>query len=348
MARSILPRSSTVTASTVPAQRNLLLAVPGAFDERRFAPPAEAFDEYYRQVAQGYERMQGNRVVIAGLARDIEAILPTTIERVERLGGFFRDYRAVIYENDSCDRTRELLHDWSSSNPRVCVLSETRDDPVNLPSRCLSRATRMAYYRARCHEVVTREFSRFDHVILVDTDLQGGWSYDGVAHTFGTSGWDFVGANGIIYRRRWLSPNAVAHYDAWAYRIDGDFTSLTTKQVNRLKYHRGQPLQPVYSCFGGIGIYRMPAYLAGRYDGSDVEHVTFHREMHRRGFNQTYLNPNLIAVYGRKHRSLDRWAARVIRVLDHLPLRQPTVWQYAALQDTKTRRQPPGVVPRAA
>jgi hypothetical protein len=151
-----------------------------------------------------------------------------------------------------------------------------------------------------------------------------------VAHTFGQDGWDFVGANGIIYRRRGFNPNAIAHYDAWAFRLDADFTPLTTKQVNRLLYQRGQPLVPVASCFGGVGIYRMPAYLAGRYDGSDVEHVTFHREMHRRGFDKTYLNPSLIAVYGRKHRSLDHWAATIIRGLDRLPLRAPTVWQFPA------------------
>jgi hypothetical protein len=339
---------STVPCRTTTAQRTLSLSVPGAFDERRFLPPAATSDDYYCVVARGYDRMRGQRVVIAGLARDIEALLPTTIERVERLGDFFFDYRAVFYENDSADRTQTLLHEWSVMNPRVRVISETRDDPVNLPSRCLSRAARMAYYRAQCHKVVTQDFARFDYVILVDTDLQGGWSYDGIAHTFGLSDWDFVGANGIIYRRRWLDPNAIAHYDAWAYRIDADFTPLSTKQVNRRVYHRGQTLQPVYSCFGGVGIYRMPAYLAGRYDGSDVEHVTFHREMHRRGFVKTFLNPNLIAVYGRKQRSLDPWAARLIRFIDWLPPRRQTDWQYPPQRTTTSRKQSPPALPRAA
>jgi hypothetical protein len=332
----MIVHSATTTASVD--------APPVAFDETLFPPDEQTRGAYSASVARGYDRMRASRAVIAGLARNVQTILPMTIQRIECLGKLFRDYRAVIYENDSVDGTRPLLHEWSDLNPRVSVVCETRDDPVNLPSRCLSRATRMAYYRAQCHQVISREFARFDFVILVDTDLLGGWSVEGVAHTFGQDGWDFVGANGIIYRRRWLSPNAIAHYDAWAFRLDADFTPMTTKQVNRLLYERGQPLVPVTSCFGGLGIYRMPAYLAGRYDGSDVEHVTFHREMHRRGFDKTYLNPSLIVVYGRKHRSLDPWAAAIIRALDRLPFRTPTVWQFPA--DGAASAQPLAEAPR--
>jgi glycosyltransferase involved in cell wall biosynthesis len=303
--------------------------VLGAFDELHFAPIPGTESKYFDSVARGYDRMRHQRIVIAGLARDVEGILPRTIERIERQGRFFRDYRVVIYENDSVDTTRWILKTWAARNARVTVVCENRDDPVNQAARCLSRAARMAYYRSRCHELIRDEYSRYDHVMLVDTDLTGGWSYDGVAHTFGQTQWDFVGANGIIYRRRRLRPNAVSHYDAWAFRVDSDFTPLTTREVNEMLYHRGQQLKPVYSCFGGVGIYSMPAFLAGRYDGSDIEHVGFHREMHRQGYSRTFLNPNLIAVYGRKHRSWDRYAAAWIRMLDLIAMRDPTLWYFA-------------------
>ncbi len=339
MDRTIVSYDPTQSKRETPQKARL-----GDFDERLFDPLSEHRAKYFVDVNRGYDVMRDCRVVIAGLARDIAQILPQTINRIERLGGLFDDYRAVIYENDSVDLTRDLLRQWSDQNPRVCVVCEDRDDPINLPSRCLSCAARMAYYRDCCHRVISREFPRFDHVILVDTDLHGGWSYEGVAHTFGQRDWDFVGANGIIYRRHWLNPNAIVHYDAWAFRLDADFTPLTTKQVNHMLYRRGQPLKRVYSCFGGLGIYRMPAYLAGRYDGSDIEHVTFHREMHRRGFNRTFLNPNLIAVYGRKHRTLDPWAAKIIRSIDMLPYRQPTIWQYGdAVSNRNTQSRSPAM-----
>jgi hypothetical protein len=314
------------------------VSASAAFDESQFMPWPAFRDEYYASVARGYDRMRRLRVVIGGLARDIEHVLPQTIARVERLGQFFDDYRVVVYENDSHDQTLAMLTRWREWNSRVLVVSEQRNDPVNLPSRCLSRAARMAYYRGECQRVIRESYSQFDHVILVDTDLLGGWSYDGVAHTFGQRDWDFVGANGFIYRRRWLSPNAVSHYDAWAFRNDQQFTPLTTKEVNGMIFHRGQPMERVYSCFGGLGIYRMPAYLAGRYDGTDVEHVTFHRVLHERGFDKTYLNPSLITVYGRKHRSLDAWAARMIRILDLWPRRRSTTWNFAMTKATPSSR----------
>jgi hypothetical protein len=306
------------------------------FDESQFEPAAMRAEQYRQCVARGYERMRLQRVVIAGLARDLETVLPRTIARVEHLGDLFGDYRVVVYENDSADCTPELLHRWSRANYRVRILSERRWDPVNQPTRCLSRATRMAYYRSQCQQDIVERLVDYDEVILLDMDLDGGWSNDGVAHTHGCDDWDFVGANGVIYRRSGLSPNCLVHYDAWAYRQDAAFTPLTTKQVNRTLFHRGQPLQPVFSCFGGLGIYTMAAYQAGRYSGADVEHVTFHRELHQRGFTRTFLNPSQIVLYGRKHRSWDRMAARLIWLRDRAIGRPPIVWQYAARTGDRT------------
>lgn len=304
-----------------------------AFSERSFTPASASLDTYVRDVSVGYERMRNRRVVIAGLARDVADILPKTIARIERQGRFFGDYRVIIYENDSSDETPKLLNYWQQQNPRVTVVSETLDEPVNHPTRCLDRARRMAFYRARCQDSIRKNYARFDNVMLIDTDLVGGWSYDGVAHTFAHDGWDFVGANGIIYRRQWMNPNAFVQYDAWAFRRDTEFTPITTKEVNHILYRRGQPLQPLCSSFGGVGLYAMEPYLAGEYRQGECEHVTFHQSLHEQGFSSTYLNPNLIAVYGRKHRTLDRFAAAFIRFRDLLTLGRPTVWEYPREDD---------------
>jgi len=300
-----------------------------SFNESSFSVASAHRATYERRVADGMRLMQQRRVVIAGLARNLAGILPLTIKRIECLGKLFADYRVVIYENDSTDRTLEILQSWATDNPKVVACSESRNDPVNRPTRCLSRAARMAYYRAQCHQVISSHFSDYDHAILVDMDLEGGWSFDGVANTFGHESWDYVGAYGIIFRRNRLSPNSVAHYDAWAYRNDDAFTPLSTKEVNRILFNRGEPLHPVTSCFGGLGVYQLPAYLAGRYSGEDVEHVTFHRQMRKHGFRRTFLNPSMITVYGRKHRTFDPIAARVLRIADALPGRRPTRWEYA-------------------
>ena len=250
--------------------------------------------------------MRDRRAVICGLARDIGEILPKTIARTERLGTMFRDYRVVFYENDSRDGTREILLDWQKKNRRVTVLSEERGDPVNPSARCLDRAGRMAYYRNRCRDVVRSHLANFDYVIVVDTDVQEGWSYDGVAHTFGHDDWDFVGSYGVIQRGYLAHPPLMLQYDAWAFRREGSYVSIPTKVVNHMLWRRGDPMVPVYSCFGGLGVYRMRAMLTCEYGDSDCEHVCFHRNMRTAGLDRLYLNPSQITFFGRKANNLVR------------------------------------------
>ena len=298
------------------------------FNEHHFPAVPSCAHEYSQRLALGYERMRHSTVVIAGLARSIASILPATMLRIELLGRTFADFQVLIYENDSNDETPLMLADWASSNRRVSVISETLNAPMSLPIRCSNRADRMAHYRGLCQAQIREQFSSANYVILVDTDLEGGWSPDGVASTFGCDGWDFVGSNGIVYKRLGWQANAIAHYDAWAYRQDLEFTPLSTKFVNQLNFQRGQPLVSLSSCFGGLGIYRKDAYLAGEYAGGDIEHVSFHRSMRDKGFDRTYLNPSQLVVYGRKHRRLDSLVKRAQRASQLLFFQRRIPWRF--------------------
>lgn len=304
------------------------------FDEARYRPADRFSVEYCQRLDEGYERLRNSRVVIAGLARNVEWILPWTSARIDYLSSLCKRAEVLIYENDSSDQTVAMLQRWSNQRRRrIHLISESHDDPVHPPKRCLDRAERMAHYRSVCQAEILHRFSDFDYVILIDTDLIGGFSYDGIAHTMGYNTWDFVGSNGIIYKRLGLSLNCVAHYDAWAYREDQEFTPLSARYINRLNFKRGEPMIPLYSCFGGMGIYRMQAFQAGEYDGKDTEHVGFHRSMRQKGFGQQFLNPSQIAVYGRKHRRADRRVDRFLSLAKSAGMFQGTHWLYAETVD---------------
>lgn len=272
------------------------------FPEEAFPPRADAAAGYFAACRRGYAAMAETRVAITGLARDVGRILPLTIRRVENLARCFADWRVVVFENDSQDDTRPLLSAWAWAESRVHVTSQRLDDPVNPATRCLDRAGRMAFYRRRCQERVLELCPRFDAVIIVDFDVQGGFSIDGIASSFGWPGWDFVGSNGLICRRRGLAMNALRQYDTWAMRFDADLTPLSTAAAGGLVYERGAPLVPVTSCFGGLGIYTMAAYRQGRYGGADLEHATFHRSLLAAGHDRLFLNPSQLVIYGRRHR----------------------------------------------
>ena len=184
----------------------------------------------------------------------------------------------------------------------------------------------MARYRQRCQEIVLEQCGHFDATIVIDLDVAGGWSEDGVAHSFGQRDWDFIGSNGLIYRREGLRINDLRQYDMWALRFDADLSPIPTAQARHYVYARGEPLVPVTCCFGGLGIYRMEAFRHGRYGTTDTEHAGFHRELIRRGFGRLFLNPSQILVYGRRRRCGDPFVAAVLRAWSAVSGRRPAPW----------------------
>jgi hypothetical protein len=287
-----------------------------AFPERRFSPLAASAESYFDAVERGRATMRQSRTVICGLARNIATHLPGTMARIERLGSMFADYRVLVYENDSTDATPAILNRWGAANHRLTAISQRRGKQLYGSVRCPHRGNDMAEYRNRCHREVQDRWPDFDYVCLLDMDLVGGFSYDGIAHSFGSQPWDFVGSNGIIYQRRKLDLNRSLHYDVWAFRHFGSYEELDGTEGNLMSWCRGDALVPVYSCFGGLGLYRMPAWLSAEYSGGDCEHVGLHREMRARGFDRQYLNPSQIVLYGRKAKRFDRALLAVERVTE--------------------------------
>lgn len=266
------------------------------FPEDHFPCADALLPEYERRIAAGRRRMRQSRVVICGLCRNVRHFLPRLAARVERLGESFQDYRVVLFENDSGDATLEFLHDWRRDNPRVHVLSERLDVPRFPQIRCSDRATHMAKCRNRYRDYAVCHFGDFDFLMVTDTDLAGGWSYDGIANTFGWEEWDFVGSYGLL-RRPHTEQIEYVHFDAWAFRMLGHPEPHPNYEVGSLLFRRGEPLAPVLSCFGGLGIYRMEAMRAASYAGPDLEHAVLHERMRRQGFDRLALNPSQITLY---------------------------------------------------
>jgi|GEM_PF-373730 len=262
--------------------------------------PCKAGDprEYFERIEKGYKRMEEQEVVICGLARDIMQALPRTIARIERLGEKFKDYKVVIFENDSTDGTREMLQYWEKVNPKVAVLSEELNAEKWGPVQDLERMAQMAAYRNRYLQHIRKQQYKFDYLIVFDLDIPLGFSYDGVAHSFGFDNWDVMGANGILVPPYGDPiPNPI-FYDAFAFRPKGDKPAKSLKEINALQFQRGEELVPVGSVFGGLTIYRASGILAGaQYSGEDCEHVMLHQWLRENGFDRQFLNPSQIVLY---------------------------------------------------
>jgi hypothetical protein len=285
---------------------NFSAATPADFPEHRFLPPEDTADPYYEAVERGRTAMREARIVICGLARNVAAHLPRTKARIERMGSMFADYRVLVYENDSADATPAILNRWAAANDRVTAISQQCGKEQHGSVRCPIRGNDMAGYRNLCQREIQNRWSDFDYVCVLDMDLVGGFSYDGIAHSFGSQPWDCVGSYGIIYQRHKLDLNRSLHYDVWAFRRFGSYDELDGTEGNLMSWQRGEALEPVYSSFGGLGLYRMPAWLSAQYAGGDCEHVALHREMRERGYDRQYFNPSQVVLYGRKMKRFDR------------------------------------------
>lgn len=263
------------------------------FPEDRFLPVDP--ERYFKNVAAGYAKMKDIKVVICGLTKDDAAILPLTIARIEKTGGFFSDYRAIVYENDSCDHTLSILKEWQAANPRVHVLTESI---VGTPLLQLGRTERLAHFRNRYlqHLSESGEYTGCDYVLVVDMDLKGGWSNDGIAASFARSDWDIVAANSIGYHYLRKS-----YYDTFAlvpktilktgllYRIIGEGWQL----------RRGDPLIPIQSGFGGLALYRKEVLLSRRYSGTQSgEPVCEHTSLNADYCLRCFLNPSQMTITG--------------------------------------------------
>jgi hypothetical protein len=270
-------------------------------EDRYIATPRNA-ERYRNLVDAGRSIAKKSTVVITGLARNLGNIIGKTMARLERTGSMFLDYRVVVYENDSVDNTLEQLMDWYRINKlKINILSQVLDHPINPGTRCLDRATRMALYRNTCREYIINNYSNFDYVMVVDMDLPGGWSYDGISNTLGQStqlNWDMVGSNGIIYKDTAQYQSMPLFYDAWAFRWRHSWDPVRGSDINEKRWFRGEPMLLVNSCFGGLGMYTMAAFSSGAtYDGSDCEHVPFHRKLIELGHDKIFLNPSQIVCY---------------------------------------------------
>jgi hypothetical protein len=269
---------------------------PDVFPEEAFPCSTERSPTHRARVTQGMRQMSQSRAVICGLCRDVRVHLPRLAARIARLGAMFRDHRVVLVENDSRDATAEFLQDWTNRDTRIDVISErfgVRKFPQN---RDRDRTEWLAQCRNRYLDQIAARYADFEYLIVVDTDLAGGWSYEGIASTFGHGGWDVVGSYGLVESTSgtlgtWLQ------YDSWAFRSFGHPAAHPSHQVNSMLLERGQEMLRVDSCFGGLAVYRLPAILAARYGGEDCEHVVLHQRMIAQGADKIYLNPSQVTLY---------------------------------------------------
>jgi len=280
------------------------------FPEDQFAPRRSRRVEYVQKRDAGYAAAKRASIAIGVLIHDRIDIARLLRKRLETLAGAFGKARIYIVAGDSTDGTAEVFASWMRESPELarCV------PPVATSTR---GAQRIAALRNVLLDAIEDDAAT-DFVAMLDGDLEGPISLDGVAHTMATleregrlSGVAAFGVNNWLGFDKPVPFVGYTYYDPLAFREHHwDRTASDSGIRRRLgSVRRGDPLIEVKSAFAGCAIYRSSAIRGLRYelDGQDCEHVGFHRAITERG-GRMAINPAMLLLAGRQGHH-ESWAA---------------------------------------
>lgn len=273
--------------------------------------------KYEEKIKSGYENAKKKRIVLSGLARDVELRTPDSIKKLEGIGECFEDYRIVMFENDSDDDSRKLLQEWSDKNDKVilmdccdegscdCKLKMT--DSYSTGWAGSKRIEKMRKYREKVLRYVTHHFYDFDYYLIYDFDLQGGIYLDGLITSFEKENWDMVFARGLQSMPK-ITNNRLILYDSLPYiptnlsfTHDKSLRYMFRKFDNDLgKKKVGSDFVRCKSGFNGLAIYKMKSIVDKTYTNTNFycEHIDLNYDMYNKGFKNIFYNPNMILFAG--------------------------------------------------
>jgi len=210
-----------------------------------------------------------DKVLICGICRNIEPAVPNSIRSIEELGAHFLDYRVVIYENNSHDKTKELLKKWSKKNRKVTFLSEhvsKKQYARELAMRLNNRTEAIARARNKVLDVaLSKKYDDYKYVIWADLDFLTPWDVENVVQTI------------LHPEQEWDAVLAYGNYDLFAFRdercpigfelVGFNYWNLLDPIRKEFTMENDDPWRKVYSAFGGLGIYKRSSIQGCRYSG---------------------------------------------------------------------------------
>lgn len=283
-------------------------------------PPLKGKESLYNyKVQAGKQICKEKTVVFCGICRDVGDVLERNIMRLQRTGSMFKDYNIFLYENDSSDNTVEILNKYKSDKLNFITTNRAdknyREDLDNGKdtwhyNRCKILSECRNYYLEYINNLPD-----FDLLCVVDIDIKGGWSYDGIYHGIYTLYSDdnnaCVSSYGVLTEKdnikhlEEIDKSKYLMYDSFAFRPVGihSLHLLRTSSYNFIVFDRGEDPQKVWSNFGGMAFYKKNLIKDIKYDAKewktgyvDPDHVIFNRQLCDLNYN-IILDPNMIVSY---------------------------------------------------
>ena len=259
-------------------------------------------------------------VIICSIVRNAERGLKANIPVIDSFCQYCMDFKIVIYENDSIDKTKFLLTKWADKDrSRIHILLNDTDASHTIPTKrevncnpfySYKRISKMTDLRNKYMDYVNNQRWDADYMIVVDLDVAQ-LNLKGMLSSFSSKiEWDAVTAFGYS-----TSPRLCRRYhDTYALTEVGNEEKPQTEKIIKELSYKYRKLKSsdqwvkVFSAFGGLAIYRFEAVKGLRYetirnDDRHVEvrceHYSLYQQMAAHGYDRVYINPAMRLKYQR-------------------------------------------------
>lgn len=262
---------------------------------------------------EGQKRMKRTKAIIGGLVHNNEKTLAEDVEFLHRMGRRFLDYKILLVENDSKDKTASVMNNLCLDQRLICVMIQLHVPESSFWGNLdFHRFATLAAVRNRGLDHLRDlrmlgMLDGFDILMWTEMDLtehNNGlnpmFELDSVATTFGRRdhpSFDLICANGVIEEGQFRDTLPLVSYEP-------EFRDVPRGGVwvhNMHEIRDGISFIPVETCFGGLGIYNFSTLMDSscRYhpETGVCEHLSLHRCMKENGLNRMFINPVMVVYF---------------------------------------------------
>lgn len=284
-----------------------------------------SYNNYFDHTLLSMKKAGDEKIVFAGLCQDHgKKALKMWMPILKKWGGYFKDHRIIMVENDSMDETREDLLQEAEKNERLVVLCDA-DKPENTKTCKLGlrsvkkggdkekdlekRIGVLAGFREVYWDYILKKYNDYDYMCVIDWDLEGDVSTSGFFHGlyYARDHADVIACNSYhkmqgVYFIHDTYP-LLNHYRCDYLKENKTHEDIRVKiqMRSKLLYGSAYPV-PVESAFGGIALYNIQNIRDkdAHYTNTptcpiECEHTTFHKNL------RVYIDPWMTFYITRNH-----------------------------------------------
>lgn len=213
-------------------------------------------------------------VVICSCVRDVEKIADSMMNKLESLGQNFSRYKIIIYENNSRDKSKQILKDWQSKNPNICLFSEDLS-VSSLKRQVFMKIPHKVEKTARARNCILDllkdpKLDSYKYVIWVDWN-DSHWNESEVVSSIISPEYDFDAV--FAFEDKDLLSVRTSKYPIGFELLGDEYTTFLPDIKKNIQNEISNSWMKVFSGFGGLGIYKKNSLLQGRYSACVTKHL---------------------------------------------------------------------------